>query len=188
MLMNAYERLCSPTSPFVLPLAHLQVSILSAFLSALEGTFSMYLSSLLACAASISTTLSTNPAFTQQNGRTKLLGSSFGVLGSNKTFDYVVRAHRLRNILLKKTRLMSTKIIGGGTSGLTVANRLAANPAVSVAVIEGGSFYEIDNGNYSQIPVYDTRFSSPSPTTIQPLVDWGIVTLPQTVCTVLQYR
>lgn len=57
---------------------------------------------------------------------------------------------------------------------------------VSVAVIEGGSFYEFGNGNISQIPAYDTRYSSSSPTTIQPLVDWGIVTVPQTVCTVLK--
>ncbi|KAL9022345.1 MAG: hypothetical protein Q9185_000460 [Variospora sp. 1 TL-2023] len=98
--------------------------------------------------------------FTQQNGRTRLLGSSFGVLGINATFDYV--------------------IIGGGTAGLTVAQRLATNPQLSIAVVEGGSFYEIDNGNYSQIPAYDTKFSSPDPASIQPLVDWGIVTAPQT--------
>lgn len=77
--------------------------------------------------------------------------------------------------------LIRSQIIGGGTSGLTVAQRLAENPAVSVAVIEGGGFYEIDNGNISQIPAYDVEYSSPSPTTIQPLVDWGILTIPQTV-------
>ncbi|KAL8974484.1 MAG: hypothetical protein Q9197_001274 [Variospora fuerteventurae] len=98
--------------------------------------------------------------FTQQNGRTRLLGSSFGVLGINATFDYV--------------------IVGGGTAGLTVAQRLATNPQLSIAVVEGGSFYEIDNGNYSQIPAYDVEFSSPDPASIQPLVDWGIVTAPQT--------
>ncbi|KAI4146743.1 MAG: hypothetical protein LQ341_001996 [Variospora aurantia] len=97
--------------------------------------------------------------FTQQNGRTRILGSSFGILGINATFDYV--------------------IIGGGTAGLTVAQRLATNPQLSIAVVEGGSFYEIDNGNYSQIPAYDVEFSSPDPASIQPLVDWGIVTAPQ---------
>ena len=30
--------------------------------------------------------------YTQSNGQTKLVGSSFGVLGLNKTFDYVVRS------------------------------------------------------------------------------------------------
>ncbi|KAL8833982.1 MAG: hypothetical protein Q9170_003984 [Blastenia crenularia] len=105
------------------------------------------------------TTLSSSQGFTQQGGRTRLLGSSFGILGLNATFDYV--------------------IIGGGTAGLTVANRLAKNPQLTVAVVEGGSFYEIDNSNYSQIPAYDVQFSSPDPASIQPLVDWGIVTSPQ---------
>ncbi|KAM0796604.1 glucose-methanol-choline oxidoreductase [Usnea florida] len=93
------------------------------------------------------------------DGQTRLLGSSFGVLGINSTFDYVV--------------------VGGGTSGLTVAARLAEDPDVSVAVIEGGGFYETDNGNISQIPAFDVEYSSPSPSSIQPLVDWGIVTIPQ---------
>ncbi|KAL8945210.1 MAG: hypothetical protein Q9211_000260 [Gyalolechia sp. 1 TL-2023] len=77
-------------------------------------------------------------------------------------------------------RINLSQVIGGGTAGLTVAQRLAENPLVSVAVVEGGSFYEIDNGNYSQIPAYDVQFSSPDPASIQPLVDWGIVTSPQT--------
>ena len=63
-----------------------------------------------------------------------------------------------------------------------MATRLAENPAVSVAVIEGGSFYEIDNGNFSQIPAYDSYFTSAPPSTSQPLIDWGIVTVPQVVC------
>ena len=121
------------------------------------------------------------PGYTQQNGRTRLIGSSFGVLGINATFDYVVRRCLLNGCLLLKILLISFKIVGGGTAGLTVANRLAANPALSVAVVEGGSFYEIDNGNISQIPGFDAEYSSSSPTTIQPLVDWGIVTVPQTV-------
>ena len=74
------------------------------------------------------------------------------------------------------------QIIGGGTAGLTVAQRLAENPQLSVAVIEGGSYYELDNGNYSQIPAYDVQFSSADPASIQPLVDWGVVTPPQAVC------
>jgi len=64
---------------------------------------------------------------------------------------------------------------------LTVANRLSENPHVSVAVIEGGSFYEIDNGNVSQVPAFVTEYSTPDPSSIQPLVDWGIVTVPQQV-------
>ena len=122
------------------------------------------------------------PGYTQQSGgKTRLIGSSFGTLGINATFDYVVCLHLPHGIPSLMTLLMHAQIIGGGTSGLTVANRLAANPAVSVAVIEGGSFYEIDNGNASQIPALDVEYSSPSPATIQPLIDWGIVTVPQKV-------
>lgn len=67
-------------------------------------------------------------------------------------------------------------IVGGGTAGLTAALRLAENPDFSVAVVEAGSFYEFDDGNFSQIPAY-----APDPQNIQQAVDWGIVTDPQPV-------
>ena len=41
-------------------------------------------------------------------------------------------------------------VIGGGTGGLTVAHQLASSS--TVAVIEAGGFYEIQNGNGSIIP------------------------------------
>ena len=78
------------------------------------------------------------------------------------------------------------KIVGGGTAGLTLAKRLAEDPQNSVAVVEAGSFYEITNGNHSQVPGYDLYSTAPSPTDIQPLVDWGLISLPQTVCVILQ--
>ena len=87
-----------------------------------------------------------------------LLGSSFGVPG-NATYDYVV--------------------VGGGTAGLTIATRLAEKG--TVAVVEAGSFYEISNGNYSQIPAYDAEFTSKDRSDVNPLVDWGFVTTPQAV-------
>lgn len=90
-----------------------------------------------------------------------LLGSHFGLPG-NETFDYVV--------------------VGGGTAGLAIATRLAEDPLNLVAVIEAGSFYEIGNGNLSQIPVYGPAFSGKSPQDIAPLVDWAFLTTPQTVC------
>ncbi|KAL9047696.1 MAG: hypothetical protein Q9206_006547 [Seirophora lacunosa] len=91
--------------------------------------------------------------------RGQLLGSTFGLPGTNATFDYVV--------------------VGGGTAGLTIATRLASNPAVSVAVIEAGGFYEIDNGNRSIVPGYSSFYTGADPTNYQPLVDWGFVTEPQ---------
>ena len=89
-----------------------------------------------------------------------LLGSSFGVPG-NQTFDYI--------------------IVGGGTAGLALANRLSENPSFSVALIEAGSFYEIGNGNLSQIPL-DTPVGLDKTTqNYNPVVDWGDVTVPQIV-------
>jgi choline dehydrogenase len=54
-------------------------------------------------------------------------GDSFGIPGKNASYDYV--------------------IVGGGTGGLKIAARLAEDKNASVAVIEAGGFYQIDNGN-----------------------------------------
>jgi choline dehydrogenase len=62
----------------------------------------------------------------------RLLGNSFGNPSVNATYDYVV--------------------VGAGLAGALTASRLAeALPNMTVAVIEAGSFYEISNGNYSQM-------------------------------------
>ncbi|KAL8675736.1 MAG: hypothetical protein Q9186_007642 [Xanthomendoza sp. 1 TL-2023] len=92
-------------------------------------------------------------------GNGNLLGSAFGAPGTNATFDYV--------------------ILGGGTAGLTIATRLAQDPAISVAVVEAGGFYEIDNGNRSIVPGYANFYTGADPENYQPLVDWGFTTVPQ---------
>lgn len=84
---------------------------------------------------------------------------SFGTPGRNASYDYV--------------------IIGGGTAGLVVAARLAEDLSNSVAVIEAGGFYQVDNGNLSTIPANAIWFAGASPTDVNPLVDWGFVTTPQ---------
>ena len=48
---------------------------------------------------------------------------------SNNTFDYVV--------------------VGAGTAGLTMANRLSQSGRYTVAVIEGGTFYQVGPGTLS---------------------------------------
>lgn len=67
-------------------------------------------------------------------------------------------------------------MIGGGTAGLTVAKRLAEKKSIAVAVIEAGGFYEIDGGNFSQIPAYESLYAN-APASI----DWKISTTPQSV-------
>ena len=120
-------------------------------------TNKMLLLNILVCSAA--TSLAISP-WTRPQGQ-KLFGSSFAIPG-NATYDYV--------------------IVGGGLAGLTVAQRLSEDPSISVAVVEAGSFYEISNGNFSQIPFYATKFSTGNVSDTQPSVDWEIVTEPETVC------
>jgi choline dehydrogenase len=90
----------------------------------------------------------------------RMLGSSFGI-PKNQTFDYLV--------------------IGGGTAGLTIATRLAEQGAGTVAVIEAGGFYELNNGNLSQIPAQDAFYVGTDLDDWQPGIDWGFHTTPQAV-------
>ncbi|KAL8731238.1 MAG: hypothetical protein Q9181_004366 [Wetmoreana brouardii] len=97
----------------------------------------------------------------EQIQATNLLGSHFGVPGIPGSYDYV--------------------IVGGGTAGLTLARRLAADTSITVAVIEAGGLYELDNGNLSQIPADATYWVDGSTQTRNPLVDWYQFTEPQPV-------
>jgi choline dehydrogenase len=90
-----------------------------------------------------------------------LFGSSFGIPGDNATYDYVV--------------------VGGGNAGLTIATRLVQQKAGTVAIIEAGTFYEISNGNISQIPATGSYFSGKNASDWQPQIDWGYATTPQIV-------
>lgn len=89
-----------------------------------------------------------------------LVGRDVNTTHASNTFDYVV--------------------VGGGTAGLVVANRLSANPSVRVAVIEAGTFYEIATGNASQIPIDDTLYNGKNPSDTGP-IDWDFTTTPQAV-------
>ena len=94
-----------------------------------------------------------------------LLGSSFGT-PFNATYDFV--------------------IIGGGTAGLVLANRLSSSAPTSpstssfspysVAVSEAGSFYELANGNQSQIPRYVWNGAGLGFDDVNPAVDWNFTT------------
>ncbi|KAK1621599.1 GMC oxidoreductase-like protein [Colletotrichum phormii] len=91
----------------------------------------------------------------------RLFSSAFGYPGRNASYDYIV--------------------IGGGTAGVTLASRLATTTA-SVAVIEAGGFYEVENGNNSVVPLLSLTgiaFIDPSPNfTPQALMDWSLVSEP----------
>ncbi|KAL8733573.1 MAG: hypothetical protein Q9166_001981 [cf. Caloplaca sp. 2 TL-2023] len=70
------------------------------------------------------------PTSCTRAGNASQAGKYSAILGAvdvNATYDYV--------------------IVGGGTSGLAVAKRLAEDPAITVAVVEAGGFYELESGN-----------------------------------------
>ena len=90
-----------------------------------------------------------------------LIGSHFGVPDMPANYDYV--------------------IIGGGTAGLSLARRLAANTSNTVAVIEAGDFYEFANGNLTEIPAQAAAFTGSNPVQKNPLLDWYQYTSSQPV-------
>ncbi|KAI1312685.1 GMC oxidoreductase [Xylaria venustula] len=108
---------------------------------------------------SVSTYVTALCGFASLTSGSRLLGSSFGVPGKNATFDYIV--------------------VGGGNAGLTIATRLAEQQSGRVAVVEAGTFYELGNGNLSQVPGSDNMWISKDRDDWQPLIDWGYVTTPQ---------
>jgi choline dehydrogenase len=113
--------------------------------------FGLLYRSLLSCAYLYA---SANAFPTNPSSAKDILGSSFGT-PADSTYDYA--------------------IVGGGNAGLVLANRLSTGNH-TVAVIEAGSFYEIDNGNVSQIPRYVWNDAIAAP---NPLIDWEFETEPE---------
>lgn len=64
----------------------------------------------------------------------------FPVIAKNASYDFVV--------------------VGGGSAGLAVASRLAESGLYTVAVVEAGGFYEIENGNTSVVPAYSLPYDA----------------------------
>jgi choline dehydrogenase-like flavoprotein len=79
-----------------------------------------------------------------------------------------------QSVLLACAASFDYVIIGGGPAGLIVANRLSANPKITVAIIEaGGSVY--NNPNVTALPKTIAEFSPGIGTSI----DWSYTSAPQ---------
>lgn len=61
-------------------------------------------------------------------------------------------------------------VVGGGTSGLVVADRLSEDPTVSVAIIEAGASV-LNNVNVTSISAYGNAFGTD--------IDWQYESVPQ---------
>jgi choline dehydrogenase len=75
-------------------------------------------------------------------------------------------------------------IVGGGTSGLAVASRLAQDKSISVAIVEAGGLYEVESGLYSIVPGFAAAANTGTdPDDDSMLVDWNFDTVTQTSST-----
>jgi GMC oxidoreductase len=90
----------------------------------------------------------------------------------------LVERDNVTNPLLSGSPKYDYIIIGGGTAGLVLANRLSENSSVSVAVIEAGGYYEQENPTGSTVPALEIGGAGTDPKDINS-VDWGFVTTPQ---------
>lgn len=135
-------------------------SLISVNMHSLAG----FLLLLVSYATTASATPFSHPNAKRTTGSnpTYQLGTAAGVSGEDASYDYV--------------------IVGGGTAGLTIAARLAEDTSITVAVIEAGGFYELDNPNVSVVPGEASYFTGTSPDDTNPKLDWGFVTEPQAVC------
>lgn len=117
-------------------------------------------------------------AQSNRESRNRLRASAFGIAGQDASYDYVGK-YALTSV---RKLANSFTVVGGGTAGITIASRLAEELSSSVAIIEAGGFYGVDNGNYSVLPgLYPfSAFLAPTESyPQQPLMDWDLISVPQ---------
>jgi choline dehydrogenase len=83
------------------------------------------------------------------------------------------------NSFEKRANTFGYVIVGGGTAGLTLAERLTEDSSITVAVIEASTYYQITDPLLSTTPAGDVVFVGSDISDNNPLIDWSFVTVPQ---------
>lgn len=92
------------------------------------------------------------------------------MLGQVATLALASATFALPNSLPRTNSSYDYVIVGGGTSGLVIANRLSEDPTISVAVIEAGDSV-FDNVNVTDPAGYSLAFGTE--------IDWAYQSEPQ---------
>jgi hypothetical protein len=99
----------------------------------------------------------------------QLFENSLGISGVIASFNFTGKSH---SHVSSPGPVLTAAAIGGGTAGNTIAARLIQNFGVSVALIEAGRFYLIDNGVGTVIPsLATTQFIEADLNNTRPLVN-----------------
>lgn len=73
-----------------------------------------------------------------------------------REYDFIIVGENL-HVVLSFTLLSIFFVIGGGTAGCALANRLSADPSVSVLLVERGP---VSDSWASRVPLFSTNFAS----------------------------
>jgi choline dehydrogenase len=96
---------------------------------------------------------------------------------NQKTMKFFLLFSLFRLISSTASQSYDYVVVGGGTAGLVVANRLTENGKYTVAIIEAGGYYEHEFPD-AEIPGMDVVGAGTGVAVTTP-IDWSFRTVPQ---------